>query len=413
MSQKQDLIFFSVTRWNQPNPGSSISLLKEFSKHYRVFFVERPYSIRDIFIEWGSFQLKQRLWAILLRRKPYLEVDTGYSNFVVVTPGLSIPVNFLPKGFVHKLFNAINNYIVSRSIRRAIRKYQIKDFIYFNYFNPVIMPTYESVFNKAALNVYYITNDISTSKYLSKHGAEAEQKAIKNTDLILVSSKFHFHRIFQKGLNMHYFPNAVDLPFFESIRNKEGGIPYDLLNIGDTKVLMFCGYISSIRLDYQLIKAVCENFSQYLVVLVGTYDEADLIKYKLDQIPNLIILGNRRYESIPAYIKVASVALIPYLCNDLNQGAYPLKLNEYLAMGKPVVSTNFSTDMQSFKEVVYVANDYEDFLNAIELALLEDSIELQLKRIEMASQNTWAIRTQQFKFLVDASLEKIRLDKTK
>lgn len=413
MSKKQDLIFFSVTRWNQTNSGSSISLLKEFSKHYRVFFIERPYSIRDLFIEWGSFQLKQRLWAILFRRKPFLEVDTGYSNFVVVTPGLSLPVNFLPKGFIHKLFNAYNNLVVARSIRRTIRKYQVKDFVYFNYFNPVIMPVYESVFNKAVLNVYYITNDISTSKYLSKHGAEAEKKAIEKADLILVSSKFHYQRIFQKNRNMHYFPNAVDLPFFENIRNKEGGIPYDLLNIGDTKVLMFCGYISSIRLDYQLIKAVCENFSQYLVVLVGTYDEADLIKYKLDQIPNLIILGNRRYEAIPSYIKVASVALIPYLCNDLNQGAYPLKLNEYLAMGKPVVSTNFSTDMQSFKDVVYVANDYEDFLNAIELAILEDSIELQLKRIEVAAQNTWAIRVSQFKFLVETSLSAHALNKVK
>ncbi len=406
MSKKQDLIFFSVTRWNQSNPGSSISLLKEFSKQYRVFFVERPYSIRDLFIEWGNFQLKQRIWAILFRRKPYIEVDTGFSNFVVVTPGLCIPVNFLPKGILYKLFNAYNNLVVARSIKSTIRKYELKDFIYFNYFNPVILPVFESVFYKPILNVYYITNDINTSKYLSKHGAEAEQNAIKKTDLILVNSKHHFDRTYQKKLNMHYFPNAVDFTFFEQIRIKELSRPYDLLNIGETKVLMFCGYISSIRLDYQLLKAVCENFPQYLVVLIGTYDEADLIKYKLDQIPNLIILGNRRYESIPSYIKVASVTLIPYLCNELNQGAYPLKLNEYLAMGKPVVSTNFSPDMQAFKNVVYVADDYEDFLNSIELAILENSEELQSKRIEIATHNTWTMRVNQFKFLVDTTLAK-------
>lgn len=406
MKNQQDLIFFSVTRWNQSNAGSSLSLLKEFSRHYRVFFVERPYSIRDLFIEWGSFQLKQRIAAILFRIKPYVEVDTGYSNFVVVTPGLCLPVNFLPKGLIYKLFNAYNNFVVSRAIHSAIRKYAIKDFIYFNYFNPVILPVFESVFHKPILNVYYITNDINTSKYLSKHGADAELRAIEKTNLILVNSKFHYQRIYQKELNMHYFPNAVDFPFFENIRLKQSAPPYDLLNIGSTKVLMFCGYISSIRIDFQLLKAVCENFTQYLVVLIGTYDEADLIKYKLDQIPNLIILGNRRYEAIPAYVKAASVALIPYLSNDLNKGAYPLKLNEYLAMGKPVVATNFSPDILSFKDVLYVANDYEDFLNYIELAILEDSIELQLKRIEVASQNTWAIRGQQFKFLVETSFPK-------
>jgi hypothetical protein len=103
---------------------------------------------------------------------------------------------------------------------------------------------------------------------------------------------------------------------------------------------------------------------------------------------------------------VASVTLIPYLCNELNQGAYPLKLNEYLAMGKPVVSTNFSPDMQAFKNVVYVADDYEDFLNSIELAILENSEELQSKRIEIATHNTWTMRVNQFKFLVDTTLAK-------
>ncbi len=406
MIDKKDLIFFSVTRWNQSNPGSSISLLKEFSKHYRVFFIERPYSIWDLIKSWDSFALKQRKFAVLFRHKPYLEVDTGFSNFVVVTPGLCLPVNFLPKGIIYKLFNAYNNLVVARAIKSAIRKYQVKDFIYFNYFNPVILPVFESIFYKPKINVYYVTNDINTSKYLSKHGAAAEQKTLEETDLVLVNSKFHYDRILKKKLNMHYFPNAVDLPFFESIRNKEIARPYDLLNIGDTKVLMYCGYISSIRLDYQLLRAVCENFPQYLVVLIGTYDEVDLIRYKLDQIPNLIILGNRRYESIPSYLKVASVTLIPYLCNELNIGSCPLKLNEYLAMGKPVVSTNFSPDMQAFKDVVYVANDYEDFLNSIELAIIEDHAGLQHSRIEVAAHNTWEIRAEQFKLLIETFLAK-------
>jgi len=406
MKDKKDLIFFSVTRWNQSNPGSSISLLKEFSKHYRVFFIERPYSIWDLIKNWDGFQLKQRKFAVLFRHKPYLEVDTGFSKFVVVTPGLCLPINFLPRGIIYRLFNAYNNLIVANAIKSTIRKYQIKDFIYFNYFNPLILPVFNSIFYKPTINVYYVTNDINTSKYLSKHGALAEKKTLEETNLILVNSKFHYERIFKNKLNMHYFPNAVDLSFFESIRKKEVAVPYDLLNIGETKVLMYCGYISSIRLDYQLLRAVCENFSHYLVVLIGTYDEADLIKFKLDQIPNLIILGNRRYESIPSYLKVASVALIPYLCNELNRGSCPLKLNEYLAMGKPVVSTNFSPDMRAFKEVVYVANDYEDFLNSIELAIIEDNQELQLSRIEVASHNTWSIRAEQFKFLIEAFLAK-------
>jgi hypothetical protein len=114
------------------------------------------------------------------------------------------------------------------------------------------------------------------------------------------------------------------------------------------------------------------------------------------KIVQYLLRANRKYYKNPDKI---AYYIIPYLCNELNIGSCPLKLNEYLAMGKPVVSTNFSPDMQAFKDVVYVANDYEDFLNSIELAIIEDHAGLQHSRIEVAAHNTWEIRAEQFKHL--------------
>jgi len=404
MNQKQDLILFSITRWDQPNPGSSASLTKELSKHYRVFFVERPYSLKDLVIEWGSFALKKRLKAIIFGIDSYLEINTGVSKFVVISPNLVLPLHFLPKGFIYHFFNAVNNYIVSRSIKKAIKHFQIKDFIYLNNFNPVVLPIFKSKKFKPALNIYYITNDIRLSRYFAKHGERAQEKAIQETDLVLVSSRHQFKKLFYKQVNMYYFPNSVDYLFFESVRTRPLVQPYDLATIGNIKVIMFCGFISQIRIDYLLVKAICENFHQYLIVLVGTYEEQDLINHKLEQIPNLLILGNRRYESIPSYLQTATVTIIPYLCNELNESVYPLKLNEYLAMGKPVVTTNFSTDLEAFSDVIYIANTYEDFLNYIEKAITEDSEARVENRLNYARLNTWENRVLQLKDIISKQI---------
>jgi teichuronic acid biosynthesis glycosyltransferase TuaH len=406
MSQHKDIIINSVVRWDQAMAGSSLAIAKELSKTHRVFFVDRAFSIKDLFDDYENFSLRKRLKAILFRVNPFLEIQTGFSNFVVATPGLTLPINFLPAGIIFDFFNSYNNLIVKLCIKRMVKQYDIKEYIYFNYFNPVILPTLKLSSAKKLMNIYYVTHDIRLSKYMSKHGDRAEKKLLSKTDLVLVSSKHQFKRLFNQNINMHYFPNAVDYRFFENIRNKNITKPYDLINIGDTKVILFCGYLSEIRIDYKLLKIVCENFPQNLVVIVGKYEEQDLIKHKLDTFHNLIILGNRRFESIPTYIKCASVTIIPYLCNELNKSVYPLKLNEYLAMGKPVVTTHFSEDLESFSDVVYIASTYDLFLSYLEQAMTQDTEDKMLARLKVASTNSWGNRVSHLEGIIHNFLEK-------
>ncbi len=404
MNTNTDIIIFSANRWDQPNAGTSVALAKELSKTRRVFFVDRPFSIKDLFLDYGRYSLQKRLPAILFRRKPFIDVQTGFSSFVVATPGLSLPINFLPKGAVFEILNIFNNWVVKLCLKRMVRKYKIKEYIYLNYFYPAILPTLKlgSAVNKG--NIYFNAQDIRLSKYMKRHGEKAEMQAIKGADLVLVSSKHQFKRLFRQAANMHYFPNGVDLSLFESASQNEISIPYDLLNIGSTRIIMFCGYVSEIRIDYQLLKLVCETYSNCLVVVIGTYEESDLIKHKLDSFPNLILLGNRRHESIPSYLKCAHVTIIPYLCNELNKSVYPLKLNEYLAMGKPVVTTHFSSDLDSFAEVVYIATNYQTFLNFIEQAMIEDDEIRRINRTKIAKQNNWNIRVNHLNHLIEEKL---------
>jgi hypothetical protein len=89
------------------------------------------------------------------------------------------------------------------------------------------------------------------------------------------------------------------------------------------------------------------------------------------------------------------------LCNTLTESIYPLKINEYLAAGKAVVSTGFSADIRSFAPVIYLAENHDAFIQQIEPALNEENAALRQQRIDIASTNTWEARIRQLWETVD------------
>jgi hypothetical protein len=93
-------------------------------------------------------------------------------------------------------------------------------------------------------------------------------------------------------------------------------------------------------------------------------------------------------------------ALIPFLCNTLTASIYPLKINEYLAAGKPVVSTGFSDDIRSFADCIYLAENPGDFVRLVGEALAENDPEKTRRRIEVAESNTWEARIRQLQDIV-------------
>ncbi|HNG89285.1 MAG TPA: hypothetical protein PK858_03745, partial [Saprospiraceae bacterium] len=93
--------------------------------------------------------------------------------------------------------------------------------------------------------------------------------------------------------------------------------------------------------------------------------------------------------------------LIPFLLNRMTSSIYPLKINEYLAAGKPVVSTNFSEDIRTFADHIYLAADQEDYVRLVGVALAENDPLGQQRRAEVAATNTWEARIRQLWEVVD------------
>jgi glycosyltransferase involved in cell wall biosynthesis len=160
-------------------------------------------------------------------------------------------------------------------------------------------------------------------------------------------------------------------------------------------VIGFAGSIEY-RTDFELLKKIAVHHHNKILFLVGPVQGDEHKQWGLHELPNVVFAGPRKLSALPAYMKYFDCAIIPYKRNTLTKSIYPLKINEYLAAGKPVIATNFSEDIYSFRDDVYIANNHEEFIHAIDQAIIEDNDQKKQQRVNIAASNSWAKRAEQF-----------------
>ena len=147
------------------------------------------------------------------------------------------------------------------------------------------------------------------------------------------------------------------------------------------------GALQTLRLDIDLISFIATRNPNISFVLVGPEDE-QFQNSSLHQIKNIYFLGAKIPGQLPQYINVFDVCINPQLINEVTIGNYPRKIDEYLAMGKPVVATQTEA-MSAFKEHAYLSKSKEEFAFLINKALNENSEILQRERRNFAATHTW------------------------
>lgn len=402
MLPKYDLFMFGLTRSDYPLSSVSVAWAKEWAKTNRVFYFDRPFSIKDIKHDWNLQQFKKRRKAIILGANIYHTIQIGDVSFIQVTPRVSLPLNFLPEGGLYQFLNRYNNFVVEEVIRKTIRDFGVKNYVYFNSFHPNLVPFIPKSFSlKPLSSIYQSLDEISQEPYIARHGIVAEELAIKGCDIAIgTSSVLCKQHANASGRLVHLLANAADYHTFENAINRDLPKPaiYEMLQ---KPVIIYTGHYSDLRLDHDLVRKLAKEFLDHDILFVGTYDEGDLQKNGMNQISNLHFIGSRPIEELPHYLKYAKVAIIPYQCNSLTAGIYPLKINEYLASGIPCVSTNFSIDIAAFDEVIYLANSHDEFIQKTREALLEDpQINLE-KRMQYAANNSWRTRINKLEGLIE------------
>jgi len=220
---------------------------------------------------------------------------------------------------------------------------------------------------------------LEEDKWLCDYATAQYPKLQRDAEIIITGSAFN-HSLFTAGRNNCYlFENAVD----EAFIGEPSSLPY---LSGASPRLGYVGTISQ-RTDIGLIEYVARSRPEWSILIAGR-QELSLNENGLLELPNVQYLDIIPYQELPKFLKNLDVCLIPHKNTDYCKSMSPLKLYQYLASGKPIVSTNVE-GLGSLKEYLWIGETHEDFITRIEQALREDTVELSRHRIEAARRERW------------------------
>jgi teichuronic acid biosynthesis glycosyltransferase TuaH len=393
MNRNCDIICFTLSRWDAEISSPALSLAKEFAKTNRVFYIEHPFSYKDYYTLKNTAQVQSRKDALLHGKNIYTNPAALPANITVVTSRLTWPVNFLPPGALYNWLSDKNDRIVLDVIRRLIKDYQVKDFIYVNFFDPYFVRRLPADIQPLR-TIYQSMDDISQVAYSNRHGTRLEEEIIRNFDYTLCTSKELTRLKSAFSANVFFHPNAADIDIFRKAATETLPKPPELQGITQ-KIIGYTGSIEY-RSDFELLRKVAEYHKDKILFFVGPVQGSEHTAAGLDKLPNVIFAGPRKITELPHYLQYFDCVLIPFKKNTLTKSIYPLKINEYLAAGKPVIATHFSEDIYTFREVAYVEDTHEAFIEAIDKAITENNVNRKQARMQVAEQNTWTARVARF-----------------
>jgi len=302
----------------------------------------------------------------------------------------------------------INQKIFNVSIHRWIKSIGFNNSIVISFLpTPLIQDAIK--FINPVLTIYYCANNMADSSESASKVKPYEDYFFKNVDLVITAAHVIQEYAEKFSNNVHYIPPGIDFDKFNKALNINN-IPSDIANISSPII----GYIGTLGkvFDQKLVCKLAEKLSGFTIVLIGPeYTDIDLLKSK----SNIIFLGVKPHDQLPYYIKEFNVGIVPYLCNDFTKGVYPSKLNEYLAMGIPAVSTNLREVRESastYGNAAVIAKSDNEFIDSVKsLAFEKNNDKLVQSRINAAKANSWKSRFNNFSSIVQREVEFINNDK--
>ncbi len=218
------------------------------------------------------------------------------------------------------------------------------------------------------------------------------------SDIIFTTSQANQKEFAKTGVPCHLFYPAVDQSFI----GKPDTLPQRIS--GAAPRLGYVGFIMD-RTDLDLIKFAAIQRPQWRFLLAGPqYPAGYLDESGLLELPNIEYLGPVPQEDVPDFLGSLDVCLMPHRDTEYSRSMGPLKLYQYLASGRPIVSTNVA-GLERVREHILVAHDPKEFIEHIETALQADTEERSAERIEVALQNTWPVRVREMFDVVQKRLE--------
>lgn len=383
----------ALARWDGPYSSTAFSLAKELAKSNRIFYIDNPITFRYFFLNFWKPQIRRRIKALFFGLNPYVRPDDHNSNFIAVTPRLTLPINFLSSGDFYNTLSAVNDSSLNRTLRQTVKDFAVTNFIFINCFNPFYVRKFPVGFIPR-LFIYMTVDDIRYSTHIKKHGPQLEKEMMMKADIVLATSNELTALSGEVSKHTYYLPNAADITLFKDSIESDLPKPPEFLQLKNP-IVIYTGNIDH-RIDFELLNSIVNHNPELTFVFVGPVSIGDDSLVRLRTCHNVIFIGKRDIAELPAFLHHSHCAIIPFKCNALTKSIYPLKINEYLATGKPVVSTPFSADIMKFEDVIAICNEAKSFSSAIVASLESNSDEKVRARLNFVENNTWQARVKTF-----------------
>ena len=251
------------------------------------------------------------------------------------------------------------------------------------FYTPMPATTMLGAFGERGV-VYDCMDELSQFRFAPPELLERERLLMSRADVVFTGGRSLYDAKARHHPNVHFFGCGVDAKHFSLARSADTPIAPELENLPQP-VFGYFGVVDE-RLDYELIDRLAAKFEHGSVVVVGPLAKVD--PAELPQRANIHWLGQRTYESLPSYVKGFDVCLMPFALNAATQFINPTKTLEYMAAGKPIVSTAVPDVVRNFVPIVHVAQSAEEFVAQAEAALTPDASRIE-EGIARARESTW------------------------
>jgi len=299
------------------------------------------------------------------------------------------------------LVRRLNRELVRLSLRRLLARLGVR--------SPVtwfVVPHLASVAGQLGerLSVYYCIDDYASLPDVDATAVRAmDDELTRRADLVFVASETLLASKRLLNPETHVSPHGVDYGHFVRAQDPALPVPDDIAHLPHP-IVGFFGLIER-WIDLGLVEWLAEQRPHWTFLMIG---RVAVPESETPRRPNVVFLGRRPYETLPAYGKAFSVALIPYHLTPQVLHANPLKLREYLAMGKPIVSVS-TPEIDKFGAHVRIGRSREEMLGHLDEAVAEGLTPMEVEaQLALASTMTWDATTRRVVERVDERLRRTR-----
>ncbi len=371
-----------IQAWDIEIGSNCKNIAEEMARYNRVLYVNPPLDRNTKKRASSDERIEKRVHIGKGLETDLVEIKKNMWN--LYPKHMVESINFIPDGILYDLINKKRNKTFAKDIQSAVDRLGFKDFIIFND-SSMFLGLYLKEFLKPKTYVYYMRDYLTKNPYWSKHGIRLEPILIAKANVVANNSTLYAEYGTQFNKHSYMVGQGCDVSLFNDSDNGIQ-IPADIKSI-KKPIIGYVGFLSSRRLDIDLLVYMAKAKKEWQIVLVGPEDD-NFKNSELHQLSNVHFLGSRDSLELPSYIKGFDVCMNPQLINDATIGNYPRKIDEYLAIGKPTAATATKA-MEYFRENTYLASTHQEWVENVQKALYENSEELQKQRKAYGLSHSW------------------------